>query len=127
MKKFLAFIVAIIYLTVSTGFIVNVHYCMGKVSSVKLEKPAKQCCCKKKHKNCCKTEQKIVKLNSNTKFSDVLNESKIAFVHDDIIKHIIYFNSCKPIVQQPLNLTYNLPPPYKAIRFALLHYCVLRI
>lgn len=127
MKKLVAFIVAIIYLTVSTGFIVNVHYCMGKVSSIKLEKPAKQCCCKKKHKNCCKTEQKIVKLNTNSKFSDAVNVAKIAFAQDDILVHQSFYNIGNSTFQQPLNLTYNLPPPYKANRFASLHYCILLI
>ncbi len=127
MKKFIALIVAIIYLTVSTGFIVNVHYCMGKVSSIKLEQTAKKCCCKKTCKKCCKTEQKIVKLNSNLKQTDILNIEKVAFDEDNILKYNLFFYIIKPLIKQPISLTYNLPTPFKANKFALLHYCILRI
>jgi hypothetical protein len=126
MKKFLALILAIIYITVSTGFIVNVHYCMGKVSSIKLEQTAKKCCCKKQHKNCCKTEQKLVKLNNNSKLIDAWVAEKSSFSTTDIIT---YNNPTKVVnaIVASKDLTYNIPPPDKVKRFALLHYCTLLI
>ena len=64
MKRLLTFIVTIIYFCISSGFVMNVHYCMGKISKVNVEiVPSKTCCCSTKEtKSCCKTESKFVKL-----------------------------------------------------------------
>lgn len=105
---------------------VNVHYCMGKISAVKFATPTQKCCCKKKHKACCKTEQKLVKLNSNSKLADAwvaANTGIAAIIH---IPTFYYFNNdATPIVA--VDLTCNNPTPFKEKRYALLHYCTLRI
>lgn len=72
MKKFTIAILAIIYFTMTSGIVFNVHYCRGKISSVKVDLLAKNLCgCKKKEtkKGCCKTEHKLVKLEDNHKAS----------------------------------------------------------
>lgn len=64
MKRLLTLIVTIIYFCISSGFVMSVHYCMGKVNKINVEiVPSKSCICgKKEMKGCCKTESKFVKL-----------------------------------------------------------------
>lgn len=126
MKRSITFILTLVYFVVSTGFIVNVHYCAGKLSSIKIEQKIKKCCCKKQHKGCCKTEQKLVKLSSKSKVADTWLSHKPAAETKPIEQYAFQQNN---VATRKLlaNLTYNYPPPYKATRFALLHYCILRI
>ena len=67
MKRLLTFLIAIIYFCISSGFIVSVHYCMGKVSKATIEiASSKSCACgNKEMKGCCKTESKFIKLSDN--------------------------------------------------------------
>ena len=73
MKRSTVAILAIIYLAISSGVVVNIHYCMGKMSSVKLQAWTPDTCrCGKKmesKKGCCKTELKLVKLEDAQKAS----------------------------------------------------------
>ena len=71
MKKPIAFLIAIIYFCISSGMVMNVHYCMGKISSVKLDLLAKNLCgCKtEKSKGCCKTEHQYLKVTDTYKVS----------------------------------------------------------
>jgi len=71
MKRSLVAILAIIYITISSGVIVNIHYCMGKVSGVDIGTLAeKKCGCgKMASKGCCKSEFKVVKLEDAQKAS----------------------------------------------------------
>lgn len=66
MKKTTAILLAILYTAITSGFTVNVHYCMGKLASVKLLSPAtKECgkCGKTDQSNsCCKDELKFCKV-----------------------------------------------------------------
>ena len=48
----------------------NIHYCMGKIRSVKVQATAKKLCgCKKmqEKKSCCKTEHKLIKVQDSHK------------------------------------------------------------
>ncbi len=65
MKRILVAILSIIYFCISSGFVMSIHYCMGKVSKVNIEiTPSKICACgTKETKGCCKTESKFVKLS----------------------------------------------------------------
>lgn len=77
MKKFLVSILAIIYLTVSSGVAMTIHYCMDKVSSVELITHSDKCgkCGMKTNGGCCKDEVKVFKINDSHKL--VTNEIKI--------------------------------------------------
>ena len=71
MKRSLVAIVTIIYFTISSGVVMNIHYCMGRVSSVELDNFSKKThgCGKSENNGCCKTELKIVKLEDAQKAS----------------------------------------------------------
>ena len=67
MKKFLALILSVIYLTASSGVILHVHYCKGKLSSVTVQNLKDNLCkcgMKAEKSTCCHSEIKIVKLNN---------------------------------------------------------------
>ncbi|MEI3798712.1 MULTISPECIES: HYC_CC_PP family protein [unclassified Chitinophaga] len=69
MKRFSAILFAVLYITLTSGFAVNVHYCMGKLASVDLqEAPADHCGkCGKSSKgmDCCKDEFKFCKVTES--------------------------------------------------------------
>ena len=66
MNKIVALILAVLYFTTTSGMVINIHYCMGEVFSVEINKSAKEECNKcgaKSKSGCCNTQLKIVKLN----------------------------------------------------------------
>src|SRR6266516_5502726 len=77
MKKFLVFILSLVYLTGSTGATVHMHYCMGKLIGWSLQHDSKkkdQCrkCGMKNSTNkkgCCKDEQKHIQIEKDQKGS----------------------------------------------------------
>ncbi len=76
MKKILTAILAVLYITTSTGATIHLHYCMGKLAKWEIvEKDSKRCaiCGMKiteKNKGCCKDEHKFVKNNSDQKVTE---------------------------------------------------------
>ncbi len=67
MKRILVAILLLVYFTVSTGFVINLHYCMDKMASVELggkksDKCGKCGMPKKDKEGCCRDEVKVVKL-----------------------------------------------------------------
>jgi hypothetical protein len=70
MKKIIALLLAVLYMTTSSGVVLNVHYCMGKVSSVKVDNfntAFCKCGVQKEDGSCCKTEVKVCKLANEHK------------------------------------------------------------
>ncbi len=74
MKKFLLSIFALFYLTISSGFTVQINYCMDKLSGWELnlindKQPSCERCAMDMNadNNCCKDEQKVVKFESDQK------------------------------------------------------------
>ena len=75
MKKFLVTILAFVYLTVSSGATVHLHYCMGKLFSWGLMEKKDGTCgtCgmyKIAQKGCCHDEHKQVKIEKDQKVSE---------------------------------------------------------
>ena len=73
MKRFITLFIALIYLVMSTGFITNSHYCMGKLSSIELGRSeVKKCICgmridSAKKNKCCHSKIDVVKLEDSHK------------------------------------------------------------
>jgi hypothetical protein len=72
MLRPLVAIFTVIYFAVSSGVVMNVHYCMGKRQQAEMD--AKTCKCGRKEKKgekkgCCKTESKFIKLEDVQKAS----------------------------------------------------------
>lgn len=73
MKRLLNLFIALIYLVMSTGFVMNSHYCMGKLSSIELGRSeVKKCICgmridSTKKNKCCHSKIDVVKLEDSHK------------------------------------------------------------
>lgn len=79
MKKLAVFILAFVYITSSTGAVINMHYCMGKLAGWDLvqntSKNCNNCGMKKadgKANGCCKDEHKILKNNADQKNTETV-------------------------------------------------------
>jgi hypothetical protein len=77
MKKFMVTILAFLYISTSTGAIINVHYCMGKLAGWEFGQQSSNTCGKcgmeksdKKDNGCCKDEHKFVKNDSDQKTAE---------------------------------------------------------
>ena len=114
MKKFLVTILAFIYLITTSGIVVTIHYCMGKLSSAEYGVAKVSKCDKcgmmetQKKKGCCHTESKIFKVDdshnyvkSNVDFSKIVIAAPVGFIS---------FNQSLPGVEKALALKYHSPP-----------------
>jgi hypothetical protein len=70
MKKFLTSILVLLYFTASSGVVLNVHYCMGHVASVKVDNfsvKAGMCGSDEQQGDCCRDEVKVLKVSNQHK------------------------------------------------------------
>lgn len=77
MKKFFIAILALLYISTSTGASIHVHYCMGKLAGWGLGYNETGTCGKcgmqqseKKANDCCKDENKFIKNNTDQKTAE---------------------------------------------------------
>ena len=77
MKKFIAAILAVLYLGTSTGATVHMHYCMGKLADWGLGHNKSKTCgncgmekSEEKDNGCCKDEHKFVKNDNGQKTTE---------------------------------------------------------
>jgi hypothetical protein len=71
-KKGLVFILAVIYITLTSGIVVNIHYCMGRVAGVTYGAEREHRCDKcgmEQRKGCCDTQHKLVKADDDHIFA----------------------------------------------------------
>jgi hypothetical protein len=67
----------LLYITASSGVVLNVHYCMGKVSSVKVDNFNEELCscgAEAAEMACCFSELKVVKLDDSHKAAVVAQQ-----------------------------------------------------
>ena len=102
MKKFFVTILAVVYLTVSCGATVNLHYCMDKLKSWDLSHTSKSKCgsCgmqKGEDKGCCHDEHKQIKIEKDQKAAECSFQKSLTSTNADLtsfcILHVVYPNS----------------------------------
>ena len=76
MKKLAASILLLVYFTVTTGFVVSVHYCMNKVDSIQLGDTSSESCGKcgmhiEDSDGCCKNDVKVVKMSVDQSYAKI--------------------------------------------------------
>ena len=141
MKKFLATILAVIYLSTSLGATVHLHYCMDKLVAWGLGKEktnGKSCpyCgmakttntdkhCGKESKGCCKDEQKTVKLENDQKISNAFFQ--FSQIPVEAVTHSFsdYTFEYASSLTEKFPIT-NAPPRTQNISLCVLN-CVFRI
>lgn len=86
MKRYIAFIIAFIFLFSSTGASIHLHYCMGRLaqSSIWGKKDSDRCSkCgmtkKESQKGCCNDDVKLIKLKNEQKDSTEIVFSVLKF------------------------------------------------
>ncbi|MDQ6756405.1 MAG: hypothetical protein M3004_05675 [Bacteroidota bacterium] len=123
MKKILLAILAIVYLGVSSGIAMNIHYCMGKISSVDVYHKAHDKCdnCGMKSSNCgcCKDEVKIFKLKDTHKL--IYNDIKIFASVAIIENHKNIFDSVLPSAEIISSYNNHSPPASQGISLYILN------
>jgi len=80
MQKLLSILFLVIFLTSTSGVIVEMHHCSMK--KCKTEQAEKKNCChhKKKADDCCKNEKKFVKLTDNYRTSEFNHLPSVFFI-----------------------------------------------
>ena len=130
MKKFFATILALVYLTASSGATINLHYCMGKLMSWDLShKDGGKCgTCgmdNAGHKGCCNDEQKQLKIEKDQKAAETilqfLPKSSDAVANLFVNMPTVFYSST--VVEYP---TAHAPPGLSAVPIFVLN-CNFRI
>ena len=115
MQKFITTIVAILYISTSTGATVQVHYCMGKLADWGLGHNKSNTCSKcgmekndAKKTSCCKDEHKFIKNDTDQKvvesFFQLMEIAGVALLprYDEInMLHISSVTEENPVCNAP--------------------------
>jgi hypothetical protein len=115
MRKIAAIIIASLYLFLSTGLVINVHYCHDKVKSLSVFAEAEKCCSElcEMENNCCHDRQFIIQLEPQDKMISAIADLSISFIFLWSTK--IHFEVPKIAEPQTNNFTFHLPPPKNEI------------
>lgn len=114
MKKLLAAILLLVYLSATTGIVINSHYCMKRLVSVKLfETSAKQCgqCGMEMHDNpgCCHDDTRYIKLvQDQVKVPGI--EFELTAFKPSTAGHLAPWELSLPVIGLEKNYAYHSPP-----------------
>lgn len=129
MKKLFALILALAYLSASSGMVLNVQYCFNQVSSVQVNGFGEDNCCCNGTKNkagCCSNEVKVVKLQ-DTHHAAFANYS----IDHPIQLFPVPLSFLQPVLTVPVgeNFIYSSDnsPPDKSAPSIYIKNCVFRI
>jgi hypothetical protein len=127
MKKFLAAILLLVYMTASSGVAMEIHYCMGKKAGVEFYgSSTDKCgiCGMKEKKGCCHDEHRFAKLEDSHK--NVSNDISFNAGETAILTEYALYNwqleadDASPIVN-------NHSPPADTGPSACIMNCVFRL
>lgn len=129
MKKFLLIILAIVYISSSTGASIHMHYCMGKLTDFGLTKNTSKICSKcgmeETGNGCCRHEVKFVKNDSDQKAAEPIFQfiQLISIVPHPFFKEAPSYNFPALTLVSPIN---HEPPRDSGIAFYIRN-CVFLI
>jgi hypothetical protein len=124
MKRLLVILLALIYITTTSGIVISTHYCMGEVADVAFgQKEADTCgTCGMDNKGCCHDDLDVIKLTDNHhvafQSTELPSLEPIVIAHSASEKRFVALRS----VPGGIN---NHSPPLNCSRNTL--YCVFRI
>lgn len=115
-------------MTVASGVVVNVHYCMGRIASVgygyDAHKKCSKCGMSSKKKGCCHTESKLVKVED----AHQLVNANVHFTQLPAKIPVEYFSVQAPVIGVAV---YSIPsyhaPPDPRSNHVYLANCVFRV
>lgn len=126
MKKIIALLLAVLYIGTTSGVVLNVHYCMGKISSVKVDNFRNTFCkCGKKEAggSCCKTEIRVVKFSNDHQASLASFDVKVPAVI--LPSRVSLIDLCEINTHIPVRPAANAPPGTSSKSY--IENCVFRI
>jgi len=127
MKKIIVAILAFLYLSVSSGVAMEIHYCMGKKAGIDLYGSGNDKCHKcgmKEKKGCCSDENKFYKLNDSHKnVSNYLSFDSPFVLIANSFPVYNWNNISDPLSNQVNN---HSPPVYNGPSACILN-CVFRL
>jgi hypothetical protein len=128
MKKAIIAILAFIYLFVSSGVAMEIHYCMGKKAGVELygsgNEKCEKCGMKEKKGGCCSDEHKFYKLSDSHKnVSNELSFSIPSVFVETVFPSLDVQNSFDIFTSE---LNNHSPPDYSAPPACILN-CIFRL
>lgn len=115
MKNAFISIIAVFYLAVTGGMVINIHYCMGKISSVTFtgndhaDGTCGKCGMNKTGKHCCKDDVKTVKLSDSHEASTVAFE--LASISAEMPVHLTLLHEPEQGLSSAPFTEYISPPP----------------
>lgn len=127
MKKITVAILAFLYLAVSSGVAMEIHYCMGKKAGMDLYGAGNDKCHKcgmKEKKGCCSDENKFYKLNDSHK--NVSNDLNFEIPVAVITNTYPSFNFLLSDLQAEEKINNHSPPIYNRPSACVLN-CVFRL
>jgi len=114
MKKVSSILLSILYLLVSAGIFINMHYCGGELESVSLLSEQKVCCCdgSEMASNCCNNKHFFLQFNGDQKVtaSNTLSFDQFKFIK---VEKLVLVNFEILEVELQNLFSYDLPPPPK--------------
>ena len=116
-----------IYLVISSGVVISIHYCMGKKASVEYGyKEDKGCgiCGMKEKQGCCHNEFKVVKLDDSHQAVKADWQIAPLVVESPLVSDNVYTGFLRNT--EFLSLKYHSPPDPKG-NSIYLHHRVLRV
>lgn len=131
MKRLAIIFMSLYYLLITSGFVVNVHYCMGSFAGVEWGADAHSDVCSKcgmeENDFCCKTDQQHYKLDSEHQPS-FANFLIAVDVVDDVVALPFYQDFLSPLLTDKAVLSnlYHAPPDPK-LNEVFLYHCNFRI
>jgi hypothetical protein len=125
-KKFLAISLAVVYLAISSGVVLNVHYCMGEIAEVALGQKNNDKCgqCGMENDGCCHDDVKFVKIQDSHSFTSIHAD----FVRAEVIAQALpAFTHFTDIITLSTVVEFAHTPPGKGQVPLTIKNCVFRI
>lgn len=128
MKKVYIGILAIVYMAVSSGIAMELHYCMGDKAGIELYGASSDTCGKcgmtEKNSGCCHDEFKFYKISDSHKV--VTNDINLAASSYAAIDNTYLYNKTMSVEAALIAVNNYIPPDYTAPEARILH-CIFRI
>lgn len=83
MKRFLIYILTVLYIAISSGFAINLHYCKGKLADWHIgdtKEMCTSCGTKKMTSKCCSNETYLIKLDVDQSMADTPTSNIVPMV-----------------------------------------------
>ena len=128
MKKLFAILTLLAYFTVSTGFVVNLHYCMDRFHSWELGAPqsdrCETCGMSVKKSSCCHDQVKLVKVQQDVTGAQY---AVYAFSAPALLPALPVWAAGPPVVERARPASPIHGPPLISRQDTYLRNCVFRI